>query len=275
MAALRRASHWRAQVAARDRLAAGAGAPALPAAAAERGQRLGRHHAALGLRAVHQRAVVRGQAPLRAGACRSHAAPLQPPVPSVPAATCPSTTARGCCGTTRARGQTRPGPVSELRQPVVRRRRGRCVRQPAGHPVRPGRRRDGAAASSRPCRGAGVAIRIRCASCCMPITRSTRCGARYMARHQQNHPHQYHNGGIWPFVGGFWVLALALLRPARDWRAQRAGAAGARQPPRRLALHRMVPRPTRWQPMGMAGQSWNAATFLLARRAVEGGIAVF
>jgi hypothetical protein len=56
-----------------------------PAAAAERGQRLGRHHAALGLRAVQQRALVRREAPLRAGPCGRNAAPLQPPVQPVPA----------------------------------------------------------------------------------------------------------------------------------------------------------------------------------------------
>ena len=27
----------------------------------------------------------------------------------------------------------------------------------------------------------------------------------------QNHPHSYHNGGLWPFVGGYWVLALQRL----------------------------------------------------------------
>ena len=94
----------------------------------------------------------------------------------------------------------------------------------------------------------------------------------YMERHQQNHPHQYHNGGIWPFVGGFWVVALAQLGRT-NW-LRRARPAGARQP---LDDWRF----TEWfhggtlAPMGMAGQSWNAATYLLARRAVEGGIAVF
>jgi len=32
-----------------------------------------------------------------------------------------------------------------------------------------------------------------------------------MDRHQQNSVHQYHNGGVWPFVGGFWIMALARL----------------------------------------------------------------
>ncbi|MGO4612217.1 amylo-alpha-1,6-glucosidase, partial [Variovorax sp. 2RAF20] len=44
-----------------------------------------------------------------------------------------------------------------------------------------------------------------------PLTRQDPLWRPYMARHQQNLVHQYHNGGIWPFVGGFWVMALARL----------------------------------------------------------------
>ncbi len=92
---------------------------------------------------------------------------------------------------------------------------------------------------------------------------------RYMARHGQNHPHQYHNGGIWPFVGGFWVMALARLGMTELARAELA----------KLAQVNGVDdwRFTEWfhgrtlAPMGMAGQSWNAAAFLLARQAVEHG----
>jgi glycogen debranching enzyme len=99
-----------------------------------------------------------------------------------------------------------------------------------------------------------------------PLSREHELWRPYMARHQQNHPHQYHNGGIWPFVGGFWVLALvrlghrdlaqqALVRLARvnaldDWRFNEW-------------FHGRT-----LKPMGMAGQSWNAATFLLAHDAV-------
>ena len=103
-----------------------------------------------------------------------------------------------------------------------------------------------------------------------PIGRGHPLWRAYMQRHDQNHPHQYHNGGIWPHIGAFWVLTLMnvgkpqlaraeLLRLARlngldDWRF------------------------TEWfhgtslEPKGMAGQSWNAATFLLARLAVERGV---
>jgi glycogen debranching enzyme len=89
-----------------------------------------------------------------------------------------------------------------------------------------------------------------------------------MARHKQNHPHQYHNGGIWPFVGGFWVMALA--RVGRGDEAWRELAALARV----NALDDW--RFTEWfhgrtlAPKGMAGQSWNAATFLLALRTLRG-----
>ncbi len=102
-----------------------------------------------------------------------------------------------------------------------------------------------------------------------PIPREHPRWRAYMARHQQNHPHQYHNGGIWPFVGGFWVLALAMLGQQDLARAELLKLARAN------ALDDW--RFTEWfhgetlAPMGMAGQSWNAATFLLASQAIERG----
>jgi glycogen debranching enzyme len=89
-----------------------------------------------------------------------------------------------------------------------------------------------------------------------------------MGRHRQNIVHQYHNGGLWPFVGGFWVMALARLGLQEQARAELGKLAQAN------ALDDW--RFTEWfhgrtlAPMGMAGQSWNAATFLLAKRALEG-----
>jgi glycogen debranching enzyme len=99
-----------------------------------------------------------------------------------------------------------------------------------------------------------------------PLARQHPLWRPYMERHQQNIVHQYHNGGIWPFVGGFWVMALDKLGlHAMAWselaRLAQANAADDW-------------RFTEWfhgrtlAPMGMPGQSWNAATFLLARRAL-------
>jgi hypothetical protein len=102
-----------------------------------------------------------------------------------------------------------------------------------------------------------------------PLTRSDALWRAYMARHRQNHPHQYHNGGLWPFVGGWWVMALAqlgrrrLARRALQALAQANAAADWRF--------------TEWfhgrtlAPMGMAGQSWNAATLILAARELGTG----
>jgi glycogen debranching enzyme len=90
----------------------------------------------------------------------------------------------------------------------------------------------------------------------------------YMGRHQQNMAHQYHNGGIWPFVGGFWVMALARLGMQEQAWAELDRLAQVNE----LDNWRF----TEWfhgktlAPMGMAGQSWNAATFLLACRAMQG-----
>jgi glycogen debranching enzyme len=105
-----------------------------------------------------------------------------------------------------------------------------------------------------------------------PLTRQDALWRPYMARHQQNIVHQYHNGGIWPFVGGFWVMALAKVGlQARAW-SELARLAQANE----VGDWRF----TEWfhgrtlAPMGMPGQSWNAATFLLAQRALSGeGIA--
>jgi glycogen debranching enzyme len=102
-----------------------------------------------------------------------------------------------------------------------------------------------------------------------PMARSHEMWRAYMGRHQQNQPHQYHNGGIWPFIGGFWVMALALCGK-RD--LARIGLA-------KLARVNALDgwRFTEWfhgqtlQPMGMAGQTWNAATYLLAQRALDTG----
>lgn len=102
-----------------------------------------------------------------------------------------------------------------------------------------------------------------------PMGRRHELWRPYMARHQQNHPDQYHNGGAWPFVGGFWIQALARLGlRERAWRELAALAAANARDDWRF---------TEWfhgatlAALGMPGQSWNAATFLLAHRRLTQG----
>ncbi|WP_224962280.1 amylo-alpha-1,6-glucosidase [Geomonas subterranea] len=95
----------------------------------------------------------------------------------------------------------------------------------------------------------------------------------YMQRHRQNLPWQYHNGGAWPFVGGFWVILLSLLGERALARAELV----------KLAVTNRV---NGWEfnewfqgetgePMGMPRQSWNAAMYLLAYRVMADGTRIF
>jgi glycogen debranching enzyme len=99
-----------------------------------------------------------------------------------------------------------------------------------------------------------------------PIRRRSALWRPYMARHRQNEVWQYHNGGIWPMVGGFWVVALAAaghLPQARLELERLARACALRNWAFSEWLHG-----TQATPRGMPGQSWNAAAFLMAERAV-------
>jgi len=106
-----------------------------------------------------------------------------------------------------------------------------------------------------------------------PIKQQSSMWRPYMARHRQNHVWQYHNGGIWPMVGGFWVAALAA--DGRREQAQRdlvgiARACAVRDWAFTEWLHGKT-----LAPRGMPGQSWNAAGFLMAEYWVGGGGTVF
>ena len=97
---------------------------------------------------------------------------------------------------------------------------------------------------------------------CAPILEKSVFWRPYMSRHRQNFAWQYHNGGIWPFVGAFWVMALAQAGLRAEAEAELGKVAQAN------ALGNWAF--TEWlhgrtlAPQGMAGQSWNAASFLLA-----------
>jgi glycogen debranching enzyme len=106
-----------------------------------------------------------------------------------------------------------------------------------------------------------------------PIKESSSLWRAYMARHGQNRVWQYHNGGIWPMVGGFFICALVAagrLEQARTDLAQMARACAIRGWAFTEWLHGQT-----LAPRGMPGQSWNAAAFLMAEHAVKGGPSPF
>jgi glycogen debranching enzyme len=91
-----------------------------------------------------------------------------------------------------------------------------------------------------------------------------------------NQPHHYHNGGIWPFVGGFYVAALVKAGRLPEAEYQLA----------RLAKLNSLGRKGSWEfnewfhglsgrPMGFDGQSWSAAMYLYAHAAVTRGSVPF
>jgi glycogen debranching enzyme len=99
-----------------------------------------------------------------------------------------------------------------------------------------------------------------------PITQRSMLWRPYMERHRQNHAWQYHNGGIWPMVGGFWIAALVECgrqRQAREELLKLAHACAVRNWAFAEWLHGRT-----LAPRGMPGQSWNAAGFLIAQNAM-------
>jgi hypothetical protein len=86
-----------------------------------------------------------------------------------------------------------------------------------------------------------------------------------------NLPQHYHNGGIWPFIGGFYVAALVKAGASRE-----AGAAL-----QRLAALNDAGDFCEWhhgeslEPLGVSKQAWSAAMFLYACECVEKGSSLF
>ena len=105
-----------------------------------------------------------------------------------------------------------------------------------------------------------------------PIKRNSSLWRAYMGRHRQNHVWQYHNGGIWPMVGGFWIAALVAagrVAQAKRELVKLARVCAVRDWAFAEWLHGKT-----LAPRGMPGQSWNAAAYLLAEHAVSAGRSV-
>lgn len=94
----------------------------------------------------------------------------------------------------------------------------------------------------------------------------------YYRSRNLNLPDQYHNGGIWPFIGGFYVAAL--VRAGQPERA--------REQLLQLATANRLGRSGEWEfnewlhgvsgrPMGQELQAWSAAMFIFAKHAVDTG----
>jgi glycogen debranching enzyme len=95
-----------------------------------------------------------------------------------------------------------------------------------------------------------------------PIREQSTLWRPYMHRHRQNAAWQYHNGGIWPMVGAFWIAALVSQGQRREAQValvQLARACALDDWAFSEWLHGK-----RLSPRGMRGQSWNAAGFLMA-----------
>jgi GH15 family glucan-1,4-alpha-glucosidase len=94
----------------------------------------------------------------------------------------------------------------------------------------------------------------------------------YYRSRNLNLPHQYHNGGIWPFIGGFHVAALVKV----GWMQEASNLLADLAAANRLGVHR------EWEfnewlhgetghPMGYASQAWSAAMYVYAHNAVTTG----
>ncbi len=106
-----------------------------------------------------------------------------------------------------------------------------------------------------------------------PILEDHRLWRPYMSRHEQNFAWRYHNGGIWPMVGGFWVMALVdagHTHCAREGLLRLARACALNDWEFNEWLHGET-----GEPCGMPGQSWNAAAFLMAEQACRRGRSCF
>ena len=105
-----------------------------------------------------------------------------------------------------------------------------------------------------------------------PIYPSEHEWREYYRSRNLNLPHQYHNGGIWPMIGGFHVAALV----AHGWQDRAESLLTSLSKANSLSivggccfnewLHGQT-----GHPMGYEQQAWSAAMFLYAEHAVRVG----
>ena len=99
-----------------------------------------------------------------------------------------------------------------------------------------------------------------------PIYPGERDWQDYMAKGRQDFPWQYHNGGIWPYVGGFWVKWLSKYdkKKAGGELEQLAKANSLNNWEFNEYLHGQL-----GTPMGIPRQSWNMGMFITAYKSIH------
>ncbi|HEY4359934.1 MAG TPA: glycoside hydrolase 100 family protein [Bryobacteraceae bacterium] len=82
-----------------------------------------------------------------------------------------------------------------------------------------------------------------------------------------NAPHHYHNGGVWPFLGGFYVAALVKAGRQEPAAAALKSLAGLNQQGQFNEWHQGET----GEPMGAQDQAWSAGMYLFAWECVSRG----
>ena len=98
-----------------------------------------------------------------------------------------------------------------------------------------------------------------------PVVPGDKDWHEYYRTHNLNIPHQYHNGGIWPFVGGFYIVALVKAGRLKEAKKSLLKLAKANQKGIKYEwefnewLHGIT-----GNPMGKAKQAWSAGMYIYA-----------
>lgn len=103
-----------------------------------------------------------------------------------------------------------------------------------------------------------------------PITPQDNDWREYYRKHHLNLPHQYHNGGIWPFIGGFHVAALVKtgLHKEADKMLMQLVEANRKGTTKEWEFNEWLHGKT-GKPSGMAEQAWSAGMLLYALESVQ------
>lgn len=98
-----------------------------------------------------------------------------------------------------------------------------------------------------------------------PITKRSEYWEDYYLDCEAGHPHKYLNGGIWPYIGGFYVLALVKMGKIKDAKKQLKRLAESNL--RGNTFPEWID-PITWKTHGVF-QAWSAGMYLLAYQSIK------